>query len=547
MPRVLPGIVTVTSASTLDPSGAGPFSIVVNLDNTQDPPFSHSSMIDGSVFVQSQNDQEFNWFIGRIVSWNAADPLNPILQVAKIGASSAAASNDSWYVSFIDGPPVGLPYLGLTGLIVTCADGSVEVEIGAGSVRDFTDSVNLVLDNPLTKYLDTAWADGDNAGGITQTDDLTGTITSAVLAVTGTGTTFGADFDRGWQIADREGGYLTDYSQQVAGGNVYSGNPFTAGAIIASGGVVTTVDDATSNTALTTTAALGVTDATFKRGGVTDASYAVCLIRKDSDGSIDACISSFTGSGAPDLPSGYTYYRVLALLVKAGAARTITQPLRSLTTPEATQAQMEAAAATGVYASPANLLYHPAIPKVMVSWTWITAAITGNISSVDTATERITWSTNHLLASGDCLFSTGGTWPTGYTATSAAFVHVVSATVFTLHLTYADAIAGTSPIDLTAAGSGTRTASKITVTISTLSFGVAAADPKIVPDGGNVAPRFAVFTSVTLTSTAAGVWFTAGGGAVAPASTTQSGVLGSGANWSITPITYIAFLYGDLA
>lgn len=84
-------------------------------------------------------------------------------------------------------------------------------------------------------------------------------------------------------------------------------------------------------------------------------------------------------------------------------------------------------------------------------------AVAGNISSVDTGTEIITWSTNHGLTTGELITSTGGTWPTGVTANAAYYVNALTATTFALYTTYADAIANTNKVNLTAAGSGTRT------------------------------------------------------------------------------------------
>jgi hypothetical protein len=92
-------------------------------------------------------------------------------------------------------------------------------------------------------------------------------------------------------------------------------------------------------------------------------------------------------------------------------------------------------------------------------------AITGNISSVDTSTDQITWSTNHNLTSGDVIYSTGGTWPTGITGAAPYYARAVSATIFSLHTSKAGAIANTGRVDITLAGSGTQTMNKLFQTV----------------------------------------------------------------------------------
>lgn len=71
------------------------------------------------------------------------------------------------------------------------------------------------------------------------------------------------------------------------------------------------------------------------------------------------------------------------ILTTAGAGA---NPSWSNASTGATQAQMEAAAASTVYASPANLYFHPAMPKALITFFWnggsITTGQSYNVSSI---------------------------------------------------------------------------------------------------------------------------------------------------------------------
>ncbi len=71
----------------------------------------------------------------------------------------------------------------------------------------------------------------------------------------------------------------------------------------------------------------------------------------------------------------------------------------------------------------------------------------GNPASTDTGAETITFSTNHNWTNGTLVTpqTTGG----GITAETRYFVHVVSATTISFHTTVADALSGSSPVNLT--------------------------------------------------------------------------------------------------
>lgn len=84
-------------------------------------------------------------------------------------------------------------------------------------------------------------------------------------------------------------------------------------------------------------------------------------------------------------------------------------------------------------------------------------AVSGNISSVDTGTNIITWSTTHGRTSGQVVVPDGGTWPTGVTLNAPYYIRAVTTTTFSLHTTQAGAVNDTDIVDLSAAGSDTRT------------------------------------------------------------------------------------------
>lgn len=157
----------------------------------------------------------------------------------------------------------------------------------------------------------------------------------------------------------------------------------------------------------------------------------------------------------------------------------------------ATQAEQESASSTSVATSPGRQHYHPAHPKAIYGATITPTAVTGNISSVDTATEIITWSTTHGLTTGDNIIPVGGTWPTGTALHTPYFVNALSTTTFALYATRADALADTSRVNLTSAGSGTRTMRKL-VHSNVLSFGMA---------GGGTPFGFTSSSNLTVTFT----------------------------------------------
>lgn len=337
LPALLPGVDTVTSTTEFEPSGDGPWSIVVALDGDLHEPF---FPVGGSAFIAWQKDNSNVWIFVKINGW---DPDTLTLSFSKVLSSVTPTTTtgpySEWFVSVIDGPPEGFPFLGIIGLRISIASGANDFTVSAGSIRDSTDTVNLTLDSETTKFISNEWSAGDGGGAIIRSTDLPlafgggGTISSSGATVVGVGTRFRDDFDARSAIPDKKGGWLRDFTRQVAGSDTFIGSVYFTPAIISSGGIDTTVVDGsvTSQSDLSTTVNLGVTDATYRRGGICDCTYAVVLMLADATGVCDVGVSSFTGDGdAPDLPAGYTYWRVLGALTKTGADRIVYQPLYDL-------------------------------------------------------------------------------------------------------------------------------------------------------------------------------------------------------------------------
>lgn len=80
------------------------------------------------------------------------------------------------------------------------------------------------------------------------------------------------------------------------------------------------------------------------------------------------------------------------------------------------------------------------------------------VSSIDDTTEIITFNSLARFRDGAPVrFATRGTAPTGLTAGTLYYLHKLSATTGTLHTSEANALAGTSPVNITGSGTGLHT------------------------------------------------------------------------------------------
>lgn len=281
------------STTSIDPTAAGPFTMTVTAGKM--------FPLNGSVLLRSIEDPR----IAVLALVNNYSGTSLVLRKIATTAS-VSQSYSAWDVALIDAPPQDLPFLSIVGLTVS-ADASGTpwpVTITPGSVMDSTNTVRLTLESTLVKRLSATWAVGTNQGGVVLAAQ-TGTITSVGTAVTGTGTSFTSNFSTTPS--------LDDY--------VASGGLATVKSRITTGSQYRYVESVTNDTALVLGASFSpdVTGAAFSRNAIKESTvrfgnWFVLLIRKDSDGSIDSCFSAPTADGIPDIPAGYTYYRVLATI-----------------------------------------------------------------------------------------------------------------------------------------------------------------------------------------------------------------------------------------
>ena len=225
-----------------------------------------------------------------------------------------------------------------------------DFRISEGIVRSDDDSVDLILPSAKVKRLDAVWAPGTGVGGAVKSANQTGTVLSSGTAVTGSLTAFLAVFGTNDLITSLVDGLNNDITAQISGldfAGPLEGYTTKRRPLISVGGVTTPVNSVGSNTSLTTAANLGASaGSSFQRGGPAMGSepiyYAVGVCRKDSDGSVEAFASSFTGSGEPDLPTGYTKKRTLAVVKWDGVnPLTVVQPLKYKAAPQAQEIGFE--------------------------------------------------------------------------------------------------------------------------------------------------------------------------------------------------------------
>jgi len=493
-PSLLPGVDTVTSATSFDPATDGPWTVIVAIDGDLNVPF---FPLGGSAFLGWQGDNGNVWVHTRIEAW---DPSTLSLTLSKILSSVTPATTQgpyaNWFISVIDGPPDLLPFYAIIGLKVgqiSVADSDHHIVIGAGSVVDSTGTVILNLEESLTKHLESPFAEGTNQGAYTQSADLTGTVTSAGAVVTGTSTTFTTDLGTGTDscfLADN-----SDQYNQFVGAAFGRFGPSVIWTSVRTSGILNVASD----TSLTTDVALTASSNAYRRGGwQTDiifgggaitTYYGLCLIRRDSDGYIDVCLSSFTPTGEPDLPAGYTHYRVIAEVAAVGGRivkddsgfQDVQQYLISINAPNGDQIRVvyndltftlnEALAE--IEADIAAAENSIAIPKALYSAVITPTAVAGAATSWDTVNDLCTWNTTHGLVNGDTIIMVTNA-PGGTTVLTPYYVFAQSTTTFLLYLTRADAVAGVNRVNVT---TSVATTMRKLVYSNVLSYNMSATSP----------------------------------------------------------------------
>jgi hypothetical protein len=306
--RPKPGIEKDTSTSSVDPTGDGPFTFTVTAGKF--------FPLGGQLLLKPTTDRSIA-LLGRVLAYEGTT-----LVVSKNETNAVTpTSYDSWSIALLDAPPADIPLIGISGLL---ASGSgTNVTVNAGSVMDSTGTVLLTLDDNLTKSVDAVFAAGASQGCVVKVA-LTGTITDTAGTITGVGTNF-----RG-EVVDPSTGAARMDEFTALGGNLDNWSFGTLYPMISASGHGALIYEAASDTSMKTVDPITASGASFSRGALRSESAAggnyfqgfIVLIRKDDDGTVDWCISSATPTGVPDLPSGYTYYRVIAGFVRKVADTT---------------------------------------------------------------------------------------------------------------------------------------------------------------------------------------------------------------------------------
>lgn len=280
---VQPSATAGISTSSVDASGAGPFTFVTQTDKL----FMQTAALGGTVVCASLSDPSVYLF-GRVQA-NASNSL----VVNKI-YSNATVAHNAWSIQMFDGPDNGLLMADCIGLAIT-SDSLQTLTITSGSCRDSTNTVDLVLSETLEKDISLTFTEGDGGGSQIVTGNLAGTISISGTAVTGVGTSFVTDLPK-----------IPDPAS-------------SAGCVITFSGTKRTVTSVANNTSATLFNSSSASAETFTRGGYTSESaafpgYFVVIGRRDDNGVCDIFTAQSNSAYDPDLPAGYTFYRKLAFI-----------------------------------------------------------------------------------------------------------------------------------------------------------------------------------------------------------------------------------------
>lgn len=300
--RPKPGIEKDLSTTSVDPTDGGPWTFTVTA--------SKFFPVGGTLLLKPTADRTIA-LIGEVTAYSSTT------LTVKLRATNATVSQayTSWSIALLDSPAAQIPFLSIVGLNLDISNigSDTSVTISPGSVLDSTGTVTLTLTSAMTKYMNSDWSVGDGNGGIIKVL-ATGTATSSGNVITGTGTLFTDEFTE--QGADAN--LLNDYN--ASGGLTFSffGSVLTGSNIYFEGpGHSDKIGGISSDTSASTNGVPVATNSVIYRNAYLDLvdnnylDWYVVIFRKDSDGSIDVGFVTHTVSGEPDLPSGYSKYRVL--------------------------------------------------------------------------------------------------------------------------------------------------------------------------------------------------------------------------------------------
>lgn len=274
----------------------------------------------GVVWVVSTT-QPSQWMYGKVKVYNG----NSLTITVNANQTNGSGTYASWGIYLISEPsPGSLPLYSITGLSISRDTTHLTIPliwITAGSVRDSTDSVNLVLPGTQRVALDALVGGSDGvAFGCVVRKQLAGTISSSGTTVTGVGTSFTTDFET-------TVGSLTDLTDQIIklSGIGFSA-PFLQQTLISTSAHLSNANVVTNDTSLTTTDNLVAgAGTTYYRGGTLNlagnlntTTYGILIALSDIDGTTGIYATSFTLSGQPDLPPNTTYYRIIGTVALPG-------------------------------------------------------------------------------------------------------------------------------------------------------------------------------------------------------------------------------------
>ena len=265
-------------------------------------------LIDDLFSIQNPTGTD-NHYTGTIVAYNGNTLIVNITSAFGTGTQSS-----SWGIYLINGPTTRIPLYSMTGL-QAFASGRF-VKIAAGSIRDSTDTIDLVLTAPFTLSA------GVGVGG-------TGSwTTNGTTTVTGSGTNFTSFLS--------STATLTDLNNQLTALNQ---STVSFPTVLTLSGVLTTYSRGTTNVASDTSLTVGSTVVTdsgsvWTRGLVganftSTVWFGFGLEYIASTGVVQPFITSFTPNGIPDIDPGATYYRIIGYYSYDGTNLNIFQPLLS--------------------------------------------------------------------------------------------------------------------------------------------------------------------------------------------------------------------------
>ena len=298
--RPKPGIEKDTSTTSVNPTTSGPWTFTVTADKF--------FPLGGTLLIKPTADRSVA-VLGRVNAYSSTS-----LVVEKTFTNAAVSqSYDSWSIALLDAPVTALASDEQQGLIIK---GTLfpRITVTAGRVRDSTDTIDLVFGGSINT-LETGVDFNTSSTGVHVRVSGDGTITSAGVNVTGTGTNFltifgntsgavATQYDYGTTSLDDR---FPAYSEVALR---YTISTDAASASVAVGTVTDTV--------LATSIDLGASGSTWYRGGCETHTgtvwYLVLLVRNDTTSNVRVALSSPTPTGIPDLPSGHTYYRVIGLV-----------------------------------------------------------------------------------------------------------------------------------------------------------------------------------------------------------------------------------------